>query len=192
MPRTRSAAIAATLVPAVLTLSGCSDITDEITERAGEEIVEQVSGEAVDIEDGGSQMTVETDEGTMTLDNETGEMLLQDAEGGTVSSVGDELPPDFPTDVPVFPGTVEATAREEADGVVTWIVTGRTDEPLTAITAFGVELEKDRWTITRQDRPTPPDTDASLDASEGDRTITAVVQGSGPARYSLMLTLPAD
>jgi hypothetical protein len=71
-------------------LTSCDSISDKITEKATEAVLESLSSDSVDInlntEDGEVSLTINTEDGTTTLD---------------ISK--SELPEDFPTDIYLIP-----------------------------------------------------------------------------------------
>lgn len=130
---TRSLALAAV---AALALAGCS--SEDLSERAAEEIVEQQleeNGENVDIDINDGDVRIETPEGSTVIDvddegngqiqveGSDGDMQVQFDEGGGV-----DLPEDFPGDVPLPDGlNIQSASSLDAPEGATFIINGTVD-----------------------------------------------------------------
>ncbi len=84
--RTRRAAAALVLVPALALTGACGGGDEEAAERIAENALEDANGGDADVDIDGDEVTIETDEGTM--------------------SMGQDLPSDFPSDVTLLEGEI--------------------------------------------------------------------------------------
>lgn len=122
----------AVLLAATLVFSGCF-LTDWATKKASEQITEGIAEQAtngeVDIDYGEGTVTVETEEGTMSMGQ-------------------DDIPEDFPSNVPVYAdATVVWTSSSTADQTY-WVDLESADE-FTAVEAFYEdELPAQGWEVT--------------------------------------------
>ncbi len=115
-----------------LTSIGCGKAADKIAEKATEKAAEQAVGGDVDIDtDGEGNVSISTPDGNFS------------------TSSSQELPDDFPSDVPIVDGTMTTVSRTEADGNLLFMVTVTTDaggqETLDALAA---DLAAEGWTET--------------------------------------------
>ena len=90
---------------AALFLSGCGDAAEQAAEEVAEQAIEEQGGGDVEIDADGESFSVE-------------------GEDGSEFSVGsDELPEDFPSDVPIPEGgTVESSSSMKTEGKAGWFV----------------------------------------------------------------------
>ena len=97
--------VAVAFAGTALALSGCGEAADQVAEEAVEQAIEGQGGGDVEIDADGESFSVE-------------------GEDGSEFSVGsDELPDDFPTEVPIPEGaTVESSSTVKTDGKAGWFV----------------------------------------------------------------------
>jgi hypothetical protein len=135
----RKTVLAIVIVAALLTLGaqGCCPLlnkaSDEAGERLAEEIIEGGTGGQVDIEDGGSSVTIEGEDGSsITIDTSEG-----------------ELAEDWPTDVPVYDGTIISSGSTISGGGALYNVIIETKDSGADVKAFyEKELKDEGWTIS--------------------------------------------
>jgi hypothetical protein len=136
------------------TATGCcpllNEASDEASERVTEEIIEGATGGEVDIEEDGGSVTIETEEGAVTI------------EGGE----GSDLPEDWPSDMPVYDGTITGSSSFSTPEGMSMTVTIETSDSADDVLAFyNAELQSEGWTE-----------DFSADTSEGgERAVSLVV-----------------
>lgn len=130
---TRTLALAAV---AALALTACS--SEDLSERAAEEIIEQqleAEGENVDIDLNDGDVRIETPEGStvINVDDEGNGQIQVEGEDGDVQVQFDEgggvdLPDNFPGDVPLPDGlnVMSASTLDAAEGA-TFIINGTVD-----------------------------------------------------------------
>lgn len=99
--RIRTSVVAVAFAGAALALAGCGDAAEEAAEQA----IEAQGG------------------GDVEIDAEGGEFSVEGEDGSKFSVGSDELPDDFPTDVPIPEGaTVESSSTVQTDGKAGWFV----------------------------------------------------------------------
>ncbi len=145
------------LVTMSLLLIGCGQ---NIAERAMERAIEEKAGEDahVDIDVNSESMTFETDEGTATLNV-------------------DELPENWPSDVPVYPETAinMASAIHDADGSPLFSLLLTSKDAVAEIKAFYQrELPANGWSM---------DARVTMDAGG----VTMIGATKGDQRLSIMI-----
>ena len=129
----KTLAIILTVVVGVAVLYGVGSNTYRaFTQRATEQVVEETIEEAtekeaeVDISEGGEKITVETEEGSFTVGKQ-------------------ELPENFPTDMPIYPGSTILSTSSNADNTV---VIFSTDDSVETVTDYyKKELASDDWEV---------------------------------------------
>jgi hypothetical protein len=153
----RILALVALAALVVSTATGCcpllNDASDEAAERTAEEIIEGATGGEVDIEDDGGSVTIETEEGAVTI------------EGGE----GTDLPEDWPSDMPVYDGTITGSSSfstPEGDSMTVTIETGDSVDDVLAF--YQAELQSDGWTE-----------DFVADSSDGGERAVSLVVSKG-------------
>lgn len=134
---------------AALALVGCQQIAEQAVESATEAAIEDATGNKVDIEDGS--------------------VSIEGTDGASVN-IGDsaQVPADFPTDVPVYEGTVKA-AVTTPEGFNLALETR--DAPQQVLDFYQTKLEADGWTkevsVSTADGGT-------YGAKKGERTVQVV------------------
>lgn len=121
-------AITASALLSLGALSGCS--ADDISEKVGEELVENQLGDGADVD----------------VDTDSGEVSIKDGDGNSYEAGGD-LPDDFPDEVPLIEGTVLSAVSVTDQGRGGWSVAltvdGSGDD---AYAEAGAELESAGFT----------------------------------------------
>jgi hypothetical protein len=126
----RTVATVGAAVAAAGLVGGCGGAGDQLAEQAAEAAAE-AAGEDVDLDVDGDSVTIE-------------------AEGGSVTSTaGDELPEDFPADVPLLEGTLTFSQRLEVPDGTSWTallelpgdVESSTAEAVAALEGAGFSIE---------------------------------------------------
>ncbi|MBI5232174.1 MAG: hypothetical protein HY876_08430 [Coriobacteriales bacterium] len=134
-------------------LVGCQ----QIAEQAAESAAEKATGTKIDKE--GDSITIEGKEG----------------EKATIGQ--GELPADFPTDAPVYPGAKVVASYEQGTGAAkSYVVTFETADPASKVNDWYVtEIEAKGWTIDTK-------------ANQGENYILNATKGT----QRLALTIAAD
>ncbi len=144
-------AVAALLVS---TATGCCPLlnraSDEASERVAEEIIEGATGGEIDIEEDGGSVTIETEDGAVTI------------EGGE----GSDLPEGWPSDMPVYDGTITGSSSFSTPEGMSMTVTIETADSADDVGSYyQAELQSEGWTE-----------DFSADSSDGgQRSVSMVV-----------------
>ena len=102
----KTSVVAVAVAGVALALTGCGQAAEQAAEEAAEQAIEAQGGGDVEIDADGESFSVE-------------------GEDGSEFSVGnDELPDDFPAEVPIPEGgTVESSSSVQTDGKAGWFVT---------------------------------------------------------------------
>jgi hypothetical protein len=142
----RTAAVLTAALALLGTATGCGGTTDQLAEEAAERAAE-AAGEDVELDVDGDSVTVESEEGSVT------------------STAGDELPADFPEDVPLVDGTVAFSQTLEVPDGTSWTVLLETTGSVPDITAAATQaLEGAGFTI---------DSETTSETDEGTTTFVS-------------------
>ncbi|MEE9414650.1 MAG: hypothetical protein V3V01_05145 [Acidimicrobiales bacterium] len=145
-------AIAGALL-ALLALSGCGKIVEAASERAIEAAIEAETGEDIDLDldfDDDGSFKIEADGETIEFDvgDETLEITGSDDGGESNFTMGEGLPEDWPSSVPVPDGTVVAGSSINADGERLWTVSTTPDDVIDSFDSYIAQLEKAGYEVT--------------------------------------------
>jgi len=115
-----SLAVAALVAAAAVPTVGCKRLAERAAEKAEEKAIEKSTGGQVNIND---------KKGTLTIVTDAGEVMF----GATAT-----VPADFPSAIPIYPGShpVLAAKQGDAKGKPTWTLSLETPDPTDKITAF--------------------------------------------------------
>ena len=117
------------LLLAATALTGCNMAAEEATEA----LVEGSTGADVEIDDEGGSVSVETEDGSMEVT------------GGDSA----EVPDGFPSDMPLYDGTVVMGQAIEVDGETSYNVAIEVEDDVADIADwYSSELDAEGWTIT--------------------------------------------
>ena len=171
MNRTSRIMIIVLALVSLVALNGCG----RIAEKAAESAVEGVTG--IDVEENGDNITIETDEGTVEID-----------------SGGDELPADFPDDMPVYDATITNQGKVSTGDGTMWSVTMTSGDAFDSVVAwYKDELADSDW---RQDallESTTPNNNATFVVSQGETANGAVAinepESGGDVEITITLTV---
>lgn len=146
--------------------SGCKSVA----EKAAEKAVEGATGDKVDLE--GDKVTI------------TGE-------GGSITAGGDqELPEDFPSDVPVYKGArITGSITGEQNGVKTFTITYLSnDEPSAVYDWYMSEVKAQGWKVLMS---AAPDQGGLISAEKGSYLINAGIGSTSEdgAKTSVVLAV---
>lgn len=152
--------LAVSLVLGALALAGCQAIAEKAAETATEKALEAGTGNKVDIKDEG--VTIEGEDGSTTSISQSG-----------------EVPKDWPSDVPVYEGTIKASASGAQSGAgdqgyVISLVTP--DTPADVVAWYAKELTAEGW--TKESEASVPD-GAVYAAKKGARAVNVIAAGGG-------------
>jgi hypothetical protein len=153
------------VVPVIPILLACSGVGDMMEDQIGN-IVEEAVEKAIEAEAGGD----------VEVDAAEGELVVNTPEG-TVSVGTGQLPADWPTDVPIYPGaTVVASVSGAAAGGGAAVTAMSTDgaEPILAFYADKMS----GWAV-QFDASTPEGHARGYASPDGKRTVQLAVAGAG-------------
>lgn len=153
------------LIVSTVVFSGCF-LTDWATQKAGEEITEQIleTGTNSDIE-------IDYDSG------EDGSFSVNTSEG-SFEYGATEVPSDLPSDIPVYADSeVIWTSTSSADQ--TWWVDFETEDSAADVTSYyDAELEKEGWEVTNKSTYTSDGLETILYYTEKDEATLSVTVAS--------------
>jgi len=95
-------------------------------EKTAEKVIEDATGGKVDISEGGNKVTIETDEGKLTVGQ-------------------NQIPDNFPSDVPVYTGAEVITSSESGDNFT--LALKSTDTVSKVSDYYNGEVKSNGWTI---------------------------------------------
>ncbi len=153
---------------ALVVVGGLVGGCQKVAEKAAEEAVESATGAKVDVDEG--KMTVQ-DEGQST----------------TVDVEGAELPEGWPSDAPVYDGTITASVvNSQGDAVAYSIVVETEDAHDDVVAWFERELKDEGWNVEATMRT---GTGSTIAASKGSwRLNLVIVAEDGIVRISEVVT----
>ncbi len=164
---------------ALLTMTACSSVAENLSERAAEEILEQAAGGEVDLdldEDGGT-VSVSTDDGSFTVG-------------------GGDLPDNFPASAPLPDGYTVLTAMSGSDDegsetlMVNLSVQDVDFEDLTA--TFESDLAANGWEITERSEMTGDVSQMWFAVTDGAWSGQIAIIQSGSGGFNVNYTLETD
>lgn len=165
MSHARALALTAIALAVTVSLVGCGAIAQQATEKATEKAIEGATGGKVDVE-----------EDSVTIEGEDG--------GKATFSEGAEVPADFPSDVPVYEGTIKA-AVEAKDAFTLAIVTQ--DSPSDVLDWYVEKLTDEGW---KREAKMATGEGGVYSAKKGDSAVQVVVaSGSGDAAGDTSISL---
>lgn len=145
-----------------------SSIGDQIAETATEKVLEGAPG-AKDIEINGDEVSIVGDDGQ------------------TINIGGDELPADFPSQVPVYSGATVSSSfssGNESEGV--WTVTFTSTDPVDTVNAFFKDaLAKNGWETTYS---YSLDESFGYTAKQADLSVTVTVSAGDNNETSIFIS----
>ncbi len=115
-----SLAVAALVAAAAVPTVGCKRLAERAAEKAEEKAIEKSTG---------GQVSINDKKGTLTIVTDAGEMMF----GATT-----QIPADFPSAVPIYPGAKPVLSAKQNDGKgkPTWTLSLETPDPTAKITDF--------------------------------------------------------
>lgn len=114
----------------VIFLGGCGLNSSKISEKAAEKVIENQTGSKVDLSNNGETMTVKSSDGSLTFGAK-------------------EIPSDFPSDVPVYPGSKpngSYVATGKDNGLLVGLETS--DDYAKVMSYYLSELKKNNWEVS--------------------------------------------
>jgi hypothetical protein len=147
-----------------LVLTGCGQsVSDRISEKASEKIIESATGGKVDVDNGNVQ--IKTDKGTMTAGD------------------GVQLPDSFPKDVYVIEGKITSAVTTPDEGFSVSIESGKGVAEATKL--YGEKLKSNGWKILAT---MDLGESGSVTAEKGNRSA-AVFIGKSDDKSTVVLTV---
>ena len=121
------------------------------SERAAEKVIEDATGGKVDISDGGKKVTIETDEGKITVEQ-------------------NEIPKNFPSDVPVYSGAEVITSSESGDN---FTLTLKTNDSVSKVSDFyKTDLADKGWILSN---PIDLSGSTAITATKDNRELNVII-----------------
>lgn len=107
-------------ISALLLLAGCQSVSDQINQKVGEKIAEQMienaSGGKVQVDAGSNSMKIKTEDGDVEMTGDGNNMVIKSSEGEAVFGGGDDRPASVGADLPNLPGAKSYAWMGSAEG----------------------------------------------------------------------------